>query len=255
MSKQVTKKAEEQISNRVLTMFTLGAVVLWALNYIYKLIDVPVTHKTGYLVTTIVLIVSCMGIIAGVLWYALSRKSGNTRLDKVINGLSLAGFFAVLAVCSLLLLYNYVLGMKLIYVFIPAVVIFYLVYNVYQRVFFWLLLTEGIITAIVYFISNSYNFIFKLVSAITVVILSLFCILLSWQINKGKGDLVIGKKKISIFEKNTIVDIKATCLIYGLSSLIAIVCAFLPMTILFYIPFAFIGFLVCAAIYFTIRLM
>ena len=70
MSKQVTKKAEEQISNRVLTMFTLGAVVLLALNYIYKLIDVPVTHKTGYLVTTIVLIVSCMGIIAGVLWYA-----------------------------------------------------------------------------------------------------------------------------------------------------------------------------------------
>ena len=191
MSKQVTKKAEEQISNRVLTMFILGAVVLWALNYIYKLIDVPVTHDTGYLAATIVLIVSCFGIVAGVVWYALSRKSGKARLDKVINGLSLSGFFAVLAVCSLLLLYNYVLGMKLIYVFIPAVVIFYLVYNVYQRVFFWLLLTEGIITAIVYFISNSYDLTFKLVSAVAVIIVSLFCVLLCTKINKGKGDLVI----------------------------------------------------------------
>ncbi len=255
MSKQVTKKAEEQISNRVLTMFTLGAIVLWALNYIYKLIDVPVTHKTGYLVTTIVLIASCLGIIAGVVWYVLSRKSGNARLDKVINGLSLTGFFAVLAVCSLLLLYNYVLGMKLIYVFIPAVVIFYLIYNVYQRVFFWLLLTEGIVTAIVYFISNSYDVAFKLISAVAVVIISIVCILLCVKINKGKGDLVVGKKRISVFEKNTVVDVKAASLIYGLTSLIAIVCAFLPMTILFYVPFVFIGFLVCAAIYFTIRLM
>lgn len=255
MSKNINKKSEEQISNRVLTMFTLGAVVLWALNYLYKLIDVPNTQQTGYLITRILLVVSCLGVIAGIIWFYLSKKAGNARLDKVVNGSSLAVFFGVLTICAALLLYNYILGMKLIYVFIPAAVIFYLVYNVYQRVFFWLLLTEGLITGIIYFSSNSYSDSFKAICAFFVILISVICILLVAKINKGRGTLFVGKDEITVFEKNTVIDIKATSLIYGISSLIALACIFLPMSVIFYAPFIFIGFLVCAAIYFTIRLM
>ena len=161
MSKKISKKAEEQISNRVLTMFVLGAVVLWALTYIYNMIDVAATHQTGYLITKVLLICSCLGVISGIVWYFISKKNGNARMDKVINGPSLASFFGVLTICSLLLLNNYILGMKLIYVFIPAVVILYLVFNVYQRAFFWLLLSEALITGIVYLISNSYDVTFN----------------------------------------------------------------------------------------------
>lgn len=255
MNKKVTKKSEEQISNRVLTMFTLGALVLWGLSYIYNLIDVAATHQTGYLVTKILLICSSLGVVSGIIWFFISKKNGNARMDKVVNGPSLASFFGVLTICSLLLLNNYILGMKLIYVLIPATVILYLVFNVYQRVFFWLLFTEACITGVIYLISNSYDVTFKLICALIIVVISAIVIFLSTKINKGKGSLAIGNLRIPMFEKNTTVDVKLVSLIYGISSIIATISAFIPMTVVFYVPYLFIGFLVCASIYFTIRLM
>ena len=114
MSKKTANKAEEQISNRVLTMFTLGAVMLWALSYLYNMIDMPSTQQTGYLITRFLLTLSCIGVIVGIVWFLISKKSGNPRLDKVINGPSLACFFGVLTISTLFLLYDYILGMKLI---------------------------------------------------------------------------------------------------------------------------------------------
>ena len=176
-------------------------------------------------------------------------------MDKVINGPSLASFFGVLTICSLLLLNNYILGMKLIYVFIPAVVILYLVFNVYQRAFFWLLLSEALITGIVYLISNSYDVTFKIICALIIILISALVIFLSVQLNKGRGFITLAGSKIYLLEKNTTVDIKLVSLVYGISSIIALASVFLPMAIVFYVPYLFIGFLVCASIYFTIGLM
>ena len=255
MSKKTTNKAEEQISNRVLTMFTLGAVLLWALSYLYNMIDIASTQQTGYLITRILLVLSCIGVIVGIVWFWVSKKNGNPRLDKVINGPSIVCLFSVLTISTLFLLYDYILGMKLIYIFIPSIVILYLVFNVYQRIFFWLLLSEALITLIVYFISNSYNLTFKIISALVIVLISLLCVLLSVKINKGKGILFIGKSRVPVLEKNTVVDLKSVSIIYASSALLAIISAFLPMAIVFYVPYVFIGFLVCSSIYFTIRLM
>ena len=153
--KAASKKAEEHISNKVLSMFMAGAVLLWAFSYLYKLFDYPITYTKGILVSKIVMLIALAGVVCGIVWYVVTRIKNIAIKDRVVTPFTFAGFFAVVGVSAFLLYNDYVLGMKLIYALVPAAVIFYLIYNVYQRAFLYLAISHSFIALVMYFMSKT----------------------------------------------------------------------------------------------------
>ena len=255
LEKKSLKKTDDIVSNRVLSVFATGAILLWALAYLYKMFDYYPTKSTAEVVCRIALLVSALGWLCGIVWCFISVKNKTLKKDKIVNPVSVSCIFAVLAICCGLLLYNYILGMKLIYVIIPAVVICYLIYNVYQRIFFVLTITHGLMSLALYFMSNCISRQSVYVYAAVCIVISLVAFIMISVTSKNNGCLKYGQKNICIFENNHIPSIKTAGLIYGISSLFVLLSLIIPIYSIIYIFYAFVAFIVCCAVYYTIRLM
>ena len=255
MEKKNQKKTDELVSNRVLSMFATGAILLWALAYLYKLFDYIPTTNTAYLVSRIILALAGLGFAACLVWLIVSVRKNTFVATKIVNPATLMGLFGVIAVCCALLLYNYILGMKLIYVFIPAVVVYYLIYNVYQRIFFGIMVTHGLMAFALYFMSNCvkrenvfiYGGICVLICAVAIFVGLAAC--------RNNGAVSLGKCNIRLFDKASVPAKKNLLAIYGVSVLAVIAALFIPTYAIIYVFYAVVAFLVCCAVYYTIRLM
>jgi len=254
-NKVTAKRAEEHTSNKVLSMFMAGALLLWAFSYLYKLFDYPTTFDKGIFVSKIVMIIALVGIIGGAVWYFISRARGIEFKERIITPLTVVGFFAVVGISAYLLYNNYVLGMKLIYALIPAAVIFYLIYNVYQRAFLWLGVTHAFIALVIYFMSKTIFEMSNFIMGGVCIVICAIAVLIGISAVKEKGSIKIGNKKIVVFEHNAVPTKKSILLIYGFTVALVIACMFAPSFVIMYAFYAVSAFLVCCAIYFTIRLM
>jgi len=255
LEKNDRKKTEEMVSNRVLSMFAAGAILLWALAYLYKMFDYVPTTQTAVTVTKIAVAVAGVGFLASLLWFVIAIKKKTFDTSKIVNPATVMGLFGVIVICCGMLLYNYILSMKLIYIFIPAVVIYYLIYNVYQRAFFGLTVTHGIIAFALYFMSNSVKSWALYVYAAVCLIVCAAAFLACMSACKNNGTLKLGKCSIRLFDKINRSVIKTAAAIYGVSALAVIAALFIPVYAIIYIFYAVIAFVVCCAVYYTIRLM
>ena len=255
LEKKNQKKTDELMSNRVLSMFATGAILLWALAYLYKLFDYIPTTQTAYLVSKIIIGVAGAGFVFCLVWLIVSIRKNTFVGTKIVNPATLMGLFGVIAVCCGLLLYNYILGMKLIYVFIPAIVVYYLIYNVYQRSFFGIMVTHGLIAFALYFMSNSPDKKGVLIYGAVCIVICIVAALAGISACRNNGAVKLGKCNVRIFEKASLPAKKYILAIYGASVLAVIAALFIPVYAIIYIFYAFIAFLVCCAVYYTIRLM
>ena len=244
----------EQTSNKVLASFIAGAVMLSVFSYLFKSLDIPLTYRSTHTVVLILTLVFSAAFICCAVFYAVQKKKGSFSAEKVLNPVFLGIMFLVCALCSLFLYVNYFLAMKAIYVIIPAIVIYYLVYNVYQRSFFYLLLTHGVIALLIYFIAHTESTLYKCVAAAVAAVVCVIAVIVVKASDK-KGTVSVCGKKISVFEYNLIPSAKAVYLIYGITLAIVIACVFIPSFIVTYVFYAVAVFLLCCAVYYTIRLM
>lgn len=243
------------VSNRVLSMFATGAILLWALAYLYKLFDYIPTTQTAALVTKIIVAVSGAAFLVCLVLLIVSLKKKTFTPSKIVNPATLSGLFAVICGCCGLLLYNYILGMKLIYLFIPAVVIYYLIYNVYQRAFFGITVTHGLIAFMLYMMSNCVKPWAIYVYAAACLIICAVAFALCMVSYKKGGSFSIGKCSFRIFDKVNTSVVKSVSAIYGATALAVLAALFIPAYAIIYIFYAVIAFIVCCAVYYTIRLM
>jgi hypothetical protein len=255
LEKKNQKKTDELVSNRVLSLFATGAILLWALAYLYKLFDYIPTTQTAYLVSKIILGAAGVAFAACLVWLIVSVKKNTFVSTKIINPATLMGLFGVIAVCCGLLLYNYILGMKLIYVFIPAIVVYYLIYNVYQRAFFGIMITHGLMAFALYFMSNSASKTGAFIYGAICILICVFAALVGMAACKNNGAIKLGKYSVRIFDKASLTAKKTILAVYGASAIAALAALFIPVYAIIYIFYAFIAFLVCCAVYYTIRLM
>ena len=249
-----SKKVKEQTSNKVLAAFIAGAVMLCLFSYLHKSLDIPISYHTTHTAVLILSVVFFVAFICSFICFFVSNKKDTFKSEKIFNPLFLSCLFLAAAVCSLFLYVDYFLAMKFIYVFIPALVIFYLVYNVYQKSFFWLLLTHGIITLMLYLISQTESTLYKFVAG-GLSVLVCACAVSVYFASKKTGKLSLWGKKAKIFEPTLIPSKNAVLLIYGITLAIVIACIFLPSFIVTYVFYASAVILVCCAVYYTFRLM
>ena len=72
---------------------------------------------------------------------------------------------------------------------------------------------------------------------------------------KKGGSFSIGKCSFRIFDKVNTSVIKSVSAIYGATALAVLAALFIPVYAIIYIFYAVIAFIVCCAVYYTIRLM
>ena len=141
---------QETVSNQVMLVFAATAILLWGVSLISKYLDRGNTYGVTLTVTRVLAVVSALAAFGFALWYLQRKKNGRIRPEKAMHPGIIALFFAALSVCCGIFLYNPITGMRLIYVFLPALAILFLVFKVYDRQFFMFCVTHGIVTYALY---------------------------------------------------------------------------------------------------------
>lgn len=148
--KNIKKQVQDTVTNQVMLVFGASAVLLWGVSLLSKFLDRGNTYGITLTITRILLAASLL--TAGVLLvrFFLDQKNGRLRSGAILHAGIFALFFGALSACCGILLYNPITGMRLIYVFLPAVAILFLVFKVYDRQFFTFCVTHGIVAYALY---------------------------------------------------------------------------------------------------------
>lgn len=141
--KKLKKQQQDAVSNQVMLIFVAAAVLLSGVSFLYRTIDVGRTYGVGMMIARVLCIVSAAAAAGAFVWYFAARRQGKISPFAAFHPGTLALFLASLAVCCALLLFNPVLGMRLIYVLVPCLAILFLVFKVYERQFFTMCVVVG----------------------------------------------------------------------------------------------------------------
>lgn len=138
------KQAQELASNRILVMFVLVVLLLWIMSYVYRMMTIGSTFLMGKMVNRVLMIVSAAAaaVFGGI--FLNARKKGTFRRNKVFNSAFFAIASLMLAACCLILTVDFYHGLHVIYVFLPAIAVLYLIYYFFERRFFTFCLVEAI---------------------------------------------------------------------------------------------------------------
>lgn len=248
-------KKEEQTSNKVLAVFSAGALMLFINFYLFRYIDIPTSYHAAHLITLILFLLCAAGTVFFFVKYLLSKKNGTYTSEKLSDPLFLSGLLLSCTVCFAFMYFDYFNAMRFIYVFIPAVVLYYLIYNVYARNFFLLALTHGA-AALLLFIMYKKNgsIAWKAACAAIFAVIAVLAVVIRERVGKN-GVLKLKTCRIRVFDRASIPSKAFVYTLYGITLAIMITAIFVPASVVLYLFYAVLAFLACAAIYFTIRLI
>ncbi len=241
---QKKKKAQELAANRVLAVFVVIVLLLWGMSALYRMMTFGTSFVLGQRICTIVLGVSAAGT-AILLWLCASaRKKGTFHGEKLLNSAFFALCTGAAAVCSLILKLDYYHGMHILYVLLPAAGVLYLIYHVYDRQFFTFCVAEAAAIAGVYSVyvraweRYAILFIAAVLAAIPLIL------------------ALTGKKNaMTRFVLGHQYDRKYTVLSYAVSLAVMAVAAAVGGKIALVLGIAMGVYLLCAAVYYTVRAM
>lgn len=140
--KELVKKREEELTNRILVVFCVSLLTLLGVMFLYRIMLVPKR----------LLIVKDVSFIFGIIFAALGAVSIVAAIQKYVKRSVdyWAGRLAVLGVICfvysgimLLIHYRSFSAFRILYVALPVMSFLYLIYNIYQRDFFWQCIVVG----------------------------------------------------------------------------------------------------------------
>lgn len=254
MSEKKLKKTEEYKTNRALVMFGAAALYLWVLSFLHRCLDNPMRHATGVVLTIVLTCLAAVGVVVCLIWHSSAVKKGAYNSKKTFNGLFCAGLLVLLAVCSGLLWYNHILGMRIIYLLIPATAILYLIYSAYQRECFTFCVTQCAVAFVLYVLSGlAGNMLLRVIVLVVGLAISLGVVALYLKGGK-KGKQLHGLAgKVELFGKNT--DRRHVLATYAIDAVLLLAAFFLGGSIAFYAALAVLLYTLAMLVYYTVKLM
>jgi len=254
LSEKKLKKTEEYKTNRVLVMFGAAALYLWVLSFLHKCLDNPMRHMLG---TVLIIVLTCLaaaGVVASMIWHNNSVKKGTYDPKKTVTGLFCAGLSALLAICSGMLWYNYVAGMRVIYLLIPAVAILYLIYSAYQRECFTFCAIQCVVAFALYALSGlAGSMLMRIVILAVGLVVSLGVAALYLKGDKKGVKLRVMGTKVELFSKN--VDRRHVLITCAADAVLLLAGFFLGGSIAFYAALAVLLYALAMLVYYTVKLM
>ncbi|MBQ9534963.1 MAG: hypothetical protein IJU78_03875 [Clostridia bacterium] len=255
MKEKKANRSEERITNRVLIVFLSAGVMLWGLSYLFKYIDVGATYRAGRRLALILGFAALACAALSLAWYLVERKKRREK-ERTLDGLLLALIFAALSACCFLLWYDNIMGMRMIYVFLPLFAALFLVYWVYEREFFTMALVGSVVAVLLNALAQlttQYDMTRRIVALALGFCLCAAAELLCLKAKKDKGMLRLGKKKTDLFGKTA--DKRLQLIVYAVLAVLLVAAFIFGGSVARYCMFAVIAAMICGFVYFTIRLM
>lgn len=252
--RQQRNSAEDAAFNRML-LWLVGAIIAEAVVLFTKRFYIDFTGsnfdfammKTLFWIFKVFSIAGLILTVLGMIWCVLTKKKGKSlRLPVVCTVI-----VAFLWVLSFMARYLDEVGVKVMMVIPIVAAVLILIYFLYQRAFFVNAIISGCGLAALWGVRNFYNGHPTAVTALLVigwVCLAAIAVLV-YLLKKNGGKL--GKYRLVNDQKHYI-PCWVTCAVVFVISLLALI---LGAGAAYYLIYVMIGWLICLAIYYTVKLM
>lgn len=152
-NKAAAKRQEEELTNRILAVFCAGLLTLLGVMSIYRLLLTPglVSAVLGASFAA-GLVFAAFGAAALVFSYMKRRKDSS---DFWVGRLAIIGVICFIYAGVLLFIhYRSFSAFRVLYVALPVMAFLYLIYNIYQKDFFWQCVVAGCSGGVLYAFSR-----------------------------------------------------------------------------------------------------
>lgn len=247
---------EEYTTNKVLTVFSVCLLGVLVLMIVQRLLDYTNTWSTGMLMVKVLLGIGIAGVIWGIVLFALELSGRRSSVRRIICGRNVLVASIIMVLCMWAINYLGTQPIKLLYVLLPVLAVYYLVYHSYAPEFFMIAADSGIAIGLMWLVHRalaSSNFGWMAYAAVgAAVVLALLQLICVWVL-RGKGGKFTfrGKKIDSHFSRNAYTMLTITPL---LMAVLVVVVLFMPSWMLVAMGCA-AAYLFITAVYYTVKLM
>lgn len=253
--KEVTETMKrDYVTNKLLLVFTLAFVLLLAFTNIGRVMrSVDSSYKLVWDITKVATGVFAALFLCGIARIFYEKARGIDTKYRLLSGKNIALASAFFAICMLpiALTFNPKV-LNILYVFVPAVVVLYIVYYSYQREFFMIALSSAIGGVGIWLVHSSLvNALDKFI-VIAVGLAMVLLIAFTVVAQLGNGILRMFDREFVFFKPGT-----RYALVYLTYFLVLalIAAAFLAGDIAMYFVYGLIAYLVLIGIYYTVKLV
>lgn len=247
---------EEYTTNKVLAVFSVCLLGVLLLMVVQRLLDYGNTWATGMVVIRVLMGIGVAGVIWGAALLGLELSGRRERARRIICGRNvlIVSIFTVL--CMAVIGYLGAQPIKLLYVLLPVLAVYYLVYHSYAPEFFIIAADSGVAIGLMWLAHRAaaaahfgWMAPAAVIAAVVLTIIQLFCVY-KLRAKGGKFD-IRGKKIDSRFSRNAYTMLMITPLVMAV--LVAAVW-FQPAWMMIAMGCA-AAYLFITAVYYTVKLM
>ncbi|MBQ5777979.1 MAG: hypothetical protein IIV97_04080 [Oscillospiraceae bacterium] len=252
--KDITENMKrDYVTNKLLLVFTLAFALLLLFTNIGRMMKSTVSYMTAWNIAKIASGISVAIVVAGIIMLIVEKAKGIDTRFKLLSGKNITVVGVIFAICSVALSLVFSSDMlMLLYVFIPALVVLYIIFYSYPRDFFMIALSvilSGVaIWLLISDLVNSADIAILAIAAAIIVILAIFTIIA--QV-KG-GTIKLFGREVTLFRDGA--KYALTYLTYLLSVML-LVAAFLAFDLAIYFVFGLIGYILLIGVYYTVKLI
>ena len=135
---------EEYITNKVLAVFSVCLLGVLVLMILERLLGYSNTWKTGVLVTRVLLGVGIVGAAASIIMLGQEHAGKRSSVRRIVCGRNMLIASIVAIVFLTAINYYGTMPIKAMYVVLPVLAVYYLVYHSYAPEFFLIAVDTGV---------------------------------------------------------------------------------------------------------------
>ncbi len=249
----ISNRQKDYVTNKLLLVFTIAFAVLLLLMNVSRMMKNVNTFLTAHLMTKIVAVVALVLFAVGVVMTIVAAVKKIDVKYVLLSGKNISAAALFIAICAgvLALAFNQS-TLTLLYIFIPAVVILYIIYYSYPREFFMIALSAGIAASGIWLLSsdiaNTKTALILALSGAAIAVLFVLTIIA----NANGGKIKLFGKEFSAFSKDARYVLVYLTFVLALLLLVA---ALLVPDFATYFMFGLVGYIVFAGVYYTVKLI
>lgn len=236
-------------------VFSLCLVGVLGLMMLYRLLDIGSSFGTGLMVTKICCGLGAVLFALGLIRLFLERSRKEDVRYLVLRGRNIAIVGAVIAVVMALILQFGTQTIKVFYVLLPALAVYYLIYHSYPREFFIVSLDCGAAAGLLWLVrlvlgTTNYGKLAWAAAAGAVVLAAVQAALVLRVRKTGCTGLVDGRRTALFTAPHAYLMMLATC---AVMAVLVVLGAVLGQQMAYYLMFAAFAYLFVAAVYYTVK--
>lgn len=246
-------KKNDYVTNKLLLVFTLAFALILLLMNISRMMKSTATYLAAITLTKVSAIVAGAAVVLGIVMMIIEHSKKTDTSLKLFSGknITIGALFVAICLFPLTQVFR-AETLTLLYIFVPSVIVLYIIYYSYPREFFmitlacivggigiWLLRSDVI---------NSKDMLALIGAAAVIVLEALFTV---WA-QLGGGKISLFGRELSPFKKDARFGIVYLTFALVLALLAA---SFLAADLAIYFIFGLIAYIVIVGVYYTVKLI